>query len=198
MLPDFPKEKALIVKFWNEYFVHKHQELLGFFATIPSFTVHEGDRWNIERTDGTHSEQLYEEISSGFTISFDEVPNLTFEKIKEKLDVVAEDAARQMTYTIIREIQDAVDKVGNTVNAMGQSITKEHFFEMLEKMDAEFDENDKWLPPSMIMSPDAWKANEEKFKDWEKDKEFTSRQSEIINKKREEWHAREALRKLVN
>jgi hypothetical protein len=198
MLPDFPKEKALIAKFWNEYLAHKHREFLGFFATIPSFAVHEGDRWNIERTDGTQSEQLYEEVSSRFTINVDEVPNLTPEKIREKLDAVAADAARQMTQTIVREIQDVTDKVGNTVNAKGQPLTKELFLEMIERMDAEFDPNGIWIPPSIVMHPDVWKANEKKFKEWEKDKEFASKQSEIINKKREEWYAREALRKLVD
>jgi hypothetical protein len=198
MLPDFPQEKALLEKFWNEYLEHKHQELLGFFATIPSFTVHEGDRWNIERTDGTQSERPYKEISSGFTIDVNEVPDLTIEKIRNKLDAVAEDAASQMTQTIIKEVSEAADKVGNTVNAKGQSITKELLLDMIEKMDAEFDQNGVWVPPSIILHPDVWKANEEKFKEWEKDKEFTNMQSEIINKKREEWHAREALRKLVD
>ena len=45
MLPDFPKEKELLAKFWNKYLEHKHKELLGFFSTIPSFVIHEGDRW---------------------------------------------------------------------------------------------------------------------------------------------------------
>lgn len=198
MLQDFPKEKELLVKFWNKYLAHKHQEFLGFFATIPSFTIHEGDRWKIERPDGTESEQPYEEISSEFIIDNKEVPNLTPDKIMAKLDAVANDAARQMSQNIFREIQQSTEQVGNIVDAKGKPLTKEHFLEMLEKIETDFTPDGQWIPPSIVMHPNAWKVNETKFKEWEQDKEFSNRQAEIINKKREEWHAREALRKLVD
>lgn len=198
MLPDFPKEKVLLQRFWNEYLVRKHQEFLGIFSTIPSYAIHEGDRWKIERSDGTESEQQYQEMSSGFTIDLNEVPDLTPEKIRAKLDAVAEDGARQMSQGIFRELQKAVEQTGNTVNAKGQPLTKEHLLELLEKIETEFGPNGEWVPPSIVMHPDFLKANEAKFKEWERDKEFTDRQTEIINKKREVWRAREALRKLVD
>lgn len=198
MLPDFPKEKALLQKFWNEYLAQKHRELLGIFATIPSFAIHEGDRWKIERSDGTESEQEYQEMSSGFTIGFDEVPDLTPEKIKAMLDAVAEDGARQMSQSIFKEIEEATRQVGNTVDAQGKPLTKELFLELLDKVETEFTQDGQWIPPSIVMNPDVWKANEAKFKEWEQDKEFAKRQAEIINKKREAWYAREALRKLVD
>lgn len=198
MLPDFPKEKELLAKFWNKYLELKHRELLGVFSTIPSFAIHEGDRWKIERSDGTESEQPYQEMSSGFTIDLNEVPDLTPEKIRAKLDAVAEDGTRQMSQSIFREIQQATEQVGNTVDAKGKPLTKELFLEMLEKIETDFTPDGQWIPPSIVMHPDVWKANEAKFKEWEQDIEFTDRQTEIINKKREAWHAREALRKLVD
>lgn len=198
MLPDFPKEKELFVKFWTKYLSHKHQEHLGFFATIPAFAIHEGDRWKIERSDGTESEQQYQEMSSKFTINLDEVPDLTPEKLKAKLDAVAEDGARQMSQGIIRELQLATEQVGNTVNAAGKPLTQELFLEMIEKIEIDFTPDGQWIPPSIVMHPDVWKANEAKFKEWEKDKEFAERHMRIISRKREEWCAREALRKLVD
>jgi len=198
MLPDFPKEKELLGKFWNEYLARRNREFLGVFGTIPSFAIHEGDRWKIERVDGSESEQEYEELSSPFTIDLEEVPNLTPEKIIVKLDAVAEDAAKQMTQSMFRELKEATEKVGNVVNAKGQPLSQEHFLEMLEKMDASFTPDGQWDIPSFVMHPDAWKANEEKFKEWEQDEEFKAKQEEIISKKREEWRAREALRKLVD
>src|SRR5260221_14353 len=198
MLPDFPKEKELLAKFWNEYLARKHRELLGFFATIPSFAIHEGDRWKIERPDGTDSEEPYEELSSMFTIDIKDVPDLTPNKIMAKLDEVANDTANQMSQKIFRDILQATERVGNTVDAKGNPLTKEHILEMLEKIETDFTTDGQWIPPSIIMHPDAWNANEAKFKEWEQDKEFTDRQTEIISRKREAWHAREALRKLVD
>lgn len=198
MLPDFPKEKREFEKFWNQYLAYKHRELLGFFASIPSFTIHEGNIWLIERSDGTSSEHPFEELISDFTIKNEEVPELTPEKIREKLDTVAKNAAQQVSQKIIKEIQEAAERTGNTVNAKGQPLTKELLLELFEKIETGFDEKGEWIPPSIIMNPDGWKANEEKFKEWEQDEDFAKKQEEIINKKREEWYAREALRKLVD
>jgi hypothetical protein len=198
MLPDFPKEKDLIGKFWNEYLAHKHREYLGFFATIPSFSIHEGNRWKIERDDGSESEQEFEELSSNFMIDLSEVPELTPEKIMEKINTVAEDTAKKMSQSIFRELEEATEKVGNVVNAKGQPLSQEHFLQMLEKMEASFTPDGQWDSPAFVMHPNAWKANEEKFKEWEQDEEFKTKQDQIINKKREEWRAREALRKLVD
>jgi hypothetical protein len=198
MLPDFPKEKELLGKFWNEYLVRKHRELLGIFAGIPAFTVHEGDRWKLERTDGSESEQPYKELSSEFVIEMKDVPDLTPELIREKIDKVAEDAAMQMTKGIYKEIQQATEQAGNIVNAEGQPFSKEHFLELVEKVESDFTPDGQLIAPSLVMHPDFWKANEERFKEWEQDEEFTARHEEIINKKREEWRAREASRKLVD
>lgn len=198
MLPDFPKEKELFSKFWNRYLELKHREFLGFFSTIPSFTIHEGDRWKIERSDGTESEKPYQGLSSSFTIDLSDVPDLTPEKIREKLDMVAEHAAQQMSQNILEEITRATEETGNTVDGKGKPLTQEMFLELLEKIDADFTPNGQWIQPSFVMHPDIWNANKEKFKEWEQDTKFMSLQKEIIDKKREAWNAREALRKLVD
>ena len=198
MLPDFPKEKELFSKFWNRYLELKHQEFLGFFSTIPSFTIHEGDRWKIKRADGTESEKPYQDLSSSFTIGLSDVPDLTPEKIREKLDMVAEHAAQQMSRNILGEITRATEQAGNTVGGKGKPLTKELYFEMLEKIEAAFTPEGEWIPPSFLMSPDAWNTNKEKFKEWHQDLGFINRQTEIITKQREAWNAREALRKLVD
>ena len=197
MLPDFPKEKALIAKFWNDYLAHKHRELLGPFAEFPSFSIHEGNRWKIERMDGSGSEQEYEEMLSEFAIANKDIPNLTPEEIKAKLDMVAEDSARQVKQRIFREMQKASEASGNVFGQKGQPLTKELFLEMFEKI-GDFDNDGQWQQPFVVMTPDLLEANKGKFEEWNQDKEFLARREEIVNRRREEWHAREALRKLVD
>ena len=46
---------------------------------------------------------------------------------------------------------------------------------MLEKIEMDFTPDGQLIPPSIIMPPEVWKANEAKFKEWEQDKEFTVR-----------------------
>lgn len=197
MLPDFPNEKALIAKFWNEYLVQKHREFLGFFASFPSFLIHEGNRWGIERSDGSDFEQEYEEMSSTFAIEYKDVPYLTSEKIMAKLNLVAEEGARQMKQKIMTELQKASDESGNSYEAKGQPLTKKLYLKLFEKIGG-FDDNEKWHNPVLLMSPQAMEANKGKLEKWGQDKEFLEQQEKIKNKKWEEHNAREALRKLVD
>jgi len=77
MLPDYPEEKQKLLKFWIEYLERKQNELLGPFSMTTRFTIHEGNRWRIERNDGSVSESEYNAVQAEFSIAADEAPTLT-------------------------------------------------------------------------------------------------------------------------
>ncbi len=198
MIPDFPREKEKIMQFWNKYLIAKNQELLGFFGTLPAHMNHEGHQWALNRADGTGDNQPYHQIEGLMTVEISEVPYLTPDKIREKLDKIADDMARQISQGMIAEVSRVTKEVGNEVNAEGQPLSQGLFLQMLEKMDLDFDENGNWNPPTIVMHPDLWEAKKEEIKSWETDDEFLSKQKEIIEKKKEEWRDRENHRKLVD
>ncbi len=198
MIPDFPGEKQKIMAFWNWYLGEKHKQLLGIMGQIPSHMNHEGHRWTLSRSDGTEDESQYNNIQGTITIDASEVPQLTPVKIREKMDQVAEEMARQTIQGMIAEINRVTESVGNSINAGGQPLTQELFLQMLERIDLNFDENGKWLPPTMILSPEMLEKSKEKFMTWDKDPEFLARQEEIVVRKREDWRDRENRRKLVD
>jgi hypothetical protein len=198
MLPDFPTQKARLLRFWTAYLRRKEREYLGYFATAPSYTHHEGDRWTIQREDGTSSESTYREIEVEMSIATDEVPNLTPDRIAKKLDSVAEKLAKQMHQGIMEGLNQAIDQAGTGVDAKGSPLTKELFLEMLDRMLLPFDKDGNLIPPTIMMHPRMWETHKEEVKSWEQDPEFRARHEEIIERKREEWRDRESCRKLVD
>lgn len=198
MIPDFPQEKEILNQFWTNYLIAKHRELLGFFGTLPAHMNHEGHQWELNRADGTGDNQPYHEIEGLMTIEISEVPFLTPDKIRNKLDKIAEDMARQISQGMFAEISRVAKEVGNEVNAEGQTLNQELFLQMLEKMDLDFDENGNWNPPTIVIHPDLWESKKEEMKSWETDNEFLSKKKAIIEKKKEEWRDRENHRKLVD
>lgn len=198
MIPDFPVEKQKLAKLWNQYLDLKRQALLGFLNQMPAYQHHEGSHWRLTREDNSFNDSEYQEISAGFTINLEEVPELTPEKIREKLDLVADEVARQISQHMIGMIAQATDAVGNTIDANGNPFSPELFLEMLERLQLSFDEDGTWIPPTMIVAPGFWEANKDRLATFENDPELDARQTEIINRKREEWRDREACRKLVD
>lgn len=198
MLPDFPVQKARLLEFWNRFFVQKHHEYLGYFSEFPSYSQHEGNRWIVEREDGTISESGYEPIEAGFSVHVDEVPNLTPEKIARKIDTAAQEMARQMVQGILEDIGHAVNESGRTADAGERPFTKELFLKGIDSIELSFDESGKPVMPTVIMHPKLWETIKDDVKIWEQDPEFKARFNQIIERKREAWRARESRRKLVD
>jgi hypothetical protein len=191
MLPDFPAQKDRLLRLWTDYLRQKEREYLGYFATAPSYVHYEGDRWGIKREDGTTSESGYESTELEFSFSIEEIPDLTPEKIRQKLDTVAEEMAKQRIKRILKDIKQAAARVGNAGN---RRLTKDVYLEALNAILLSFDKKGNLNPPVLFISPE--------FKDdvatWEQDPEFVARRREIIERKQEEWRARESRRKLVD
>ena len=105
------------------------------------------------------------------------------------------EAQQTMMFTRLGE---AVEKVGNTVDAGGDFQPK-HLFEMLEKTQMEFDpETGEPTGHMFVMHPDTAAKIVPKVKEWEKDPAIKAEYERILAKKREEWRDREARRKLVD
>ena len=195
MLPDFPEEKSKLMDEWTKYLERKQNALLGPFSAPRYFTHHEGNRWRIERSDGSVSESEYEELKGELTVSIEEATTLTPEQIASKLDDIAESMASQATASIFETLREAADGVGNSINANGRPFSKELFLELLSRVSIDFDPDGNPQMPMMIVPPGFDKSL---FDEWDKDPELAKRHDEIMRRKKEEFDAREASRKLVD
>lgn len=198
MIPDFPEEKAKLMKALNDRFARKNRELLGYFAQIPAYAHHEGNKWAIASAGGDEREQEYKELGGEFALSVDEIPNMSPADILRLVDGVAEDSARQMHSEIMGEITRSVVESGRGIDAQGQPLDQEMFLQALESIDLSFKRDGTLEPPAIIMHPKLWEARKEEIESWESDPDFVARHELLLHRKREEWRAREARRKLVN
>ena len=195
MLPDYPEEKQKLSNIWTDYLDQKTNQLLGPFSMAVQFTHHEGNRWRIERSDGSLSETEYDAVQGEFSVSLDEAPTLTPEKIVAKLDIAADQMASKMAKGIFATLAQAANEAGNSINAKGQSLTKEMFLELISRIQIDFDKDGKPIMPTMIVPPGFDRSI---LDEWSKDPEMRKKHDEIMIKKREEWNEREACRKLVD
>jgi hypothetical protein len=198
MLPDFPAQKDRLLRLWTDYLRQKEREYRGYFATIPSYSQHEGNRWGVERGNGTVSESGFKLVEAGVSVHVDEVPNLTPEKIAQKIDTTAQKMARQTVQGILEDINRAVHESGRAIDAEGRRFSKESFLEALDSIVLSFDENGNPTMPTVIMHPKLWETIKDDVRTWEQDPEFVARREQIIERKREAWRDRESRRKLVD
>lgn len=198
MLPDFPEQKEELAQFWNEYLQRRYQEYLGYFSEIPKFRHHEGKRWRFEREDGSTEDSHYKSVEEGFSVSMEEVPDLTLDKIRGKLDKVAEGMARTISQQVISDINQTLDKTDRAVDAKGRPFSKELFLEALDSMLLSFDDAGELQAPALIMHPDMWNSIQDEIKTWDDDPEFDKKYKQLLERKRDEWRVRESSRKLVD
>ena len=186
------------MKALNERLVIKQKEYLGYFSTIPSYAHHEGHEWTVVNQGGTENTQEYVNLGSEFSIKVDDVPRMGPQDILGLIDSAAEDSARKMHDQIILSITRSVDEAGTAIDAKGRTLSQDLFLQALDSMQLDFDTEGYLIPPTVIMHPKLWEAKKDEMKSWEQDPEFVRRHTALIDRKREEWSAREACRKLVD
>jgi hypothetical protein len=198
MIPDFPDEKEKLMQLWNKYLQKKISENLGFLGTLPQYRNYEGDQWKLSREDGSVEVIDYDHIQGLLDINVDEVPDLTPEKIRQKLDNLSNEIAAQMSKNTYAEISRVTKLSGNEIDAKNKPFSKVLFLELIEKVVLDFDQNGDLNQPTMVMDPVFWEKNKDKIMAWEKDEEFVRKHEQLIAKKKEEWIDRENNRKLVD
>lgn len=198
MIPDFPKVKTELKEFWVRYLENKQKELLGFWSSLPSRIHHEGSAWVMKRVDGSIDHHDYTPIESIFTVDFNEAPHLTPERLREKLNKVAEDMARQLAQGFIGTLNETLEKTGQTKDAKGRPFSKELLLEMLEMVELDFDERGEPILPALVMAPQLYEKIKSDVPTWDQDPVFNAAHEAIIERKRTNWRDRESHRKLVD
>jgi len=202
MLIDFPKEKEKVIEFFTKYIIAKKKQLSPSSSLIPRVKVFEGHKQLLIREDRTREETEFKLIKSEMRYNIKEIENIalanSMENMFKKLDEIARELASKEFKMVFDKIDEAVERVGNVVSAKGRPFT-ESFFETIEKIQIDFDENGKIIMPKIILNP---KTAEEiklrdKLREIETNPSYKMRFEEIIEKKWEEWRDRKSARRLV-
>lgn len=197
MLPDWPSVKSEILRELIEYVEKRKEVYMSHFAECPHSRVFEGTQSNIIRKDGDIDNMVMKRFSTEITYSNSDLPDLNFPDIFEKLDQVARELANKMGTHILETIDKSVQKTGNLVDHAGKPFSADTFFEAIEKVWIEFGADGKPKLPYFYINPDMADSVSETIKAMKADPKCEKRMKEIMQRKREEWDAREASRELV-
>ena len=197
MFPDFLKVKGRLQKMLDYEMKQAHLSHMGPLADIPKSIIFEGNKTVVIREDGSVEENNLEKVTAELEVQFAEVEGMTPEMVLDKINRTAKEMAEKVKKSAYEQIEKSAEEVGNVVDADGQPFSMDLFFEMLEKIDRDFDEDGN---PSLLMcpvNPKLYPSVAKVISQSEGDPEYDKRYKEIIERKREEWRARESNRKLV-
>lgn len=195
MLPDFSEIKRLFGRFFQTY-ARRKARAISPFADVKTRYLHEGRGMKVMRADQSESNTETQQLSSEMTIKFDEIPDLTLEKAVAKYDEMILDMVRKQTGFALQRLSEEIP-ASQSVDAKGRKLDAEIILEILETVQLEFYPDGR--PHELhvvggLFSPERLKAVDEQFQN---SPELQKRHNELIERKREEWRAREASRKLV-
>lgn len=194
MLPDFPETKRLFTRFFRTYMRQKIRDVSPYSAVQMRY-LHEGRAMKIIRADKSESTSGMEQLSAHLEIKFDEIESLTLQKAIEKHDALIADMVSKQT-NFIRERMSREIPESQTLDAKGKGFGAQVVIDMLEKMQIDFypdgTPHEIFLDPPP--TPERMAAVDAEF---ESNPELKRKFDEMMEKKKEEWRAREADRKLV-
>jgi hypothetical protein len=198
VLPDLPKFKVDIANVFHVIFKNRVNEYLGVIGEVPRNIIKEGSNPVILRPDASRDETPLKAASAETIFKLEEIPILSVEQRIAKLDTAAREMANQISSHAFARINEVVDRVGNVVDAKGKPFDAEAVFDMLEKIQMDFDDNGvKHKEITVVVSPALTERVKATMEQIHQDPELSKRYKEIIDNKRVEWRAREAARKLV-
>ena len=198
MLPDFLKVKARLETMLNYQMELARLSHLGPLAAIRESVVFEGNKTTIIREDGSVGETEFVEITTELQVNFAEVEEMTHEMVLHKIDEVAKEMAEQIARSVVyEELNRITDETGNVISDDGKLFSIEMLFEMLGKMDLDFDDAGNPSGTMFVAHLHLFPAIAKAISQAEADPETAKRAQGLMDQKREEWRVRENNRKLV-
>jgi len=197
MLPDFTKvKKQLWDKVLTPTFEHSKNSD-SFLSRIRHTIQHEGEKMQYETVSGETIRTEYQKFSAEYGVTIAEVEAGDFSAIVKKFEKLGDEAATQLTRYSFKFVSQVVDKVGNSIATEGK-FTPDVFIQMVEKIEIDFDEyTGEPSMPTMYIHPDMAQQVRDLISEADSNPEYKVKFDQIIERKREEWRARENCRKLV-
>jgi len=186
MLPDFPRQKATLGRIFESTVRAAAQAANPWLSGMPQFVLHEGGGEGLQQ------------LSAKLSISDDECRHLPLEAVLEKACAMGADLGRQQGRIAVDKMVELAQEAGTTLDGQGRPFGPDVVLELLAKISIEFGENGEPVMPLGIVGPAIGERIRQNAAQWESDPTVRARLRQVIQRKREEWLAREARRRLVD
>lgn len=171
----------------------RHSPMLN---QIKSHVIHEGTSSRIQRSPTDSEDTKLVEASAETLMHFSEIETMTVEYILAKANEIAEQFEEHLKKTLIQTLEEATTKTGQVVDGRGQKISNDHIYEMLSKINIDFEtsrDGDLTILTAPAMATKLAELDREIKSNPELRKKFDS----LMDKKRNEFREREINRNLA-
>jgi hypothetical protein len=198
-LPKYREAKKIIEEMLSERITNVSRSKMTPFNDSPSIVQHEGKILIHNTLDNSSRQKTmsYQKSQFEYVFKYDKIPDMQPEDVLKIVDEKAEAMGEEMAKYQFKVLDETVKEAGNVVDAKGAKPNIDLFLGVLEKISITFDKDGNPNMPTLVISPkqaNDWKAVMEQSKTPEIDEKF----KEIMKKKKEEYDAEQASRKLVD
>lgn len=183
-----------------DYFQREAQKELGPLQGARRFIQHEGRTLVHNTMDNSqkNKELNYVEARTEYVIRYADVPTMGPEDVLKMLQGQAKEFGGQQAKHQYKVISQTSEEVGNVVNGGGKPFSIDTFFEVMDKIQIDFDEFGNPSMPTMVVAPGGFERAKQVFAEADRDPETKKRFEEMMRKKKKEYDAEQARRKLVD
>ena len=198
MLPDFPKQKSQMNRLFELQVEIVRSTSSPLLSQAHVSIRHEGHRLRLHREDGTIEDTTPHEFSGEVSFATEELKEMPFEAVLHEAANMGRNLAKQQAQAMYGDIADVAKEAGTQLDAGGRPFHPEIMLELFEKMLIEFDQDGNPQMPALVVHPKLAEVIKQKAPEWEADPCLKARWDQTIRRKKEEWRAREARRRLVD
>lgn len=193
MLPPFNRFSELFSRFCDRELRERTESRLGpFYRDIRKRRQFEGSSSTILRPDEPPEENDYHSSEDAFSIRLDEIPTMTVDDLRSRIDGVAEAMARSIGTGMFASLDKTMEKHGRVANLGPPS--PENILEMIRRIDVSFD---RGQPNFQIVVPSSLHGlSEAAYAKLIDDPDLNRKFVDLMSDKWEEWRASEADRGL--
>jgi len=195
MLPDWPSPKREIVRALMRHVRARVEDRS--IAGIATSPVHEGHGTSMRRADGSVDERPFERAGAEIEIPVEAIATESLQGIFDRMDGIIDTLARAKSEALFRTVEEATRAAGTATDAGGRPITAELLLQAWEKMHIDFRANGQPQWPTIVIPPNQQDRFIVECARFKSEPMLRQQLVELINRKREEWIAREADRVLV-
>jgi hypothetical protein len=193
MLPDFLKFKTLIAPI---ILASRPNDPL--LSQIGKVAIHEGDRRTTWREDGSFETATYTEYSYDVNIDLLELNEKGDGVLDTTLAKLHESSRVAQQQELFRVVEESTEQAGTVMDAGGRQLTAELILELWETLQFSFDKRGRWKKPQLTCHPVQVERARQEFARLETEPDLKNRVGDLVERKRREWNARQANRKLVD
>jgi hypothetical protein len=200
MIVNFIKLKRRLDRFAYGHLKGIHVRDGSFLNLMARHIIHEGHTTTYQTVENETMDLNMEKIESVITIPRSDLHKLRFQEVIDLYEKMSTELLNKKFALSYKRINEVVESSGNVIDGSGKSFS-ESTLEMLEKIHIEFDDiRERPQLPTMVVNPvtgEKLRKEEEQMSPEEKE-EHARKQSQILDRKYEEYVLRESNRKLVD